>query len=99
MILLPGTVQIVGDVDTTIGKSGTPIRVYSIEVIGAGSATTVKLYNSTTTTANTNYAQVDADAASSTVQNYSGGKLFPNGCYCQTDANTAFITICYTQDV
>ena len=98
MNLLPGTQQIVGDGDIALVTStaGTPVRVYSIEVISGGTASTVILHNGVAIVANDNYAQVDGIANKSVVINYAGGKRFPNGCFVQTDANSAFVTVCYT---
>lgn len=93
MNFLPGTQQIVDDTDSTVGVSGKPVRVYSIELISGGTASTIKLFNSTAISAAAQYAQVDGIANKSVVINYAGGKLFPNGCFCQTDANTTFVTI------
>ena len=99
MNLLPGTQRIVGDGDIAIGTSGHPIRVFNIEVISGGTASTVILHSGTAIVAGDNYGQVDGVANKSVVINYAGGKLFPSGCFLQTDANSAFVTVTYTEEL
>jgi hypothetical protein len=98
MNLMPGTQQFVGNNPLAVGRSGLPVRVFSVEVISGGTASTVILYNSTTNASNTNYSQVDGTASQSVIKNYNGGKLFPNGCYLLTDANSAFVTVTFTTE-
>ena len=100
MNLLPGTKQIVGDGDIALATSvaGTPVRVFNIEVISGGTASTVILHNGVAIVTSDNYGQVDGIANKSVVINYAGGKLFPNGCFVQTDANSAFVTVTYSAE-
>jgi hypothetical protein len=98
MNLVPGTQRIVGDTDTALTTSvaGTAVRVFSIEVISGGTASTVILHNGVAIVAGDVYGQVDGIASKSVVINYAGGKTFPNGCFIQTDANTTYVTAIYT---
>jgi len=98
MNLLPGTQQIVGDGDIAIGTSGHPIRIFSVEAISGGTATTLLLFNDTAIVAGSRYAQVDGIANKSVVINYAGGKRFPAGCFLQTDANSAYTTVVFTEE-
>ena len=98
MNLLPGTQQIVGDGDIAIGTSGKPVRIFSVELISGGTASTVILHNGVAIVSNDNYGQVDGIASQSVIVNYAGGKRFPAGCFLQTDANTAFVTVVYTEE-
>jgi hypothetical protein len=99
MNLLPGTQQIVGDGDIAIGGSGKPVRIFSIEVISGGTASTVLLFNGTSIVAGNQFGQIDGTASKSALVNYAGGKLFSSGCFLQTDANSAFTTVVYTMEL
>lgn len=101
MNLLPGIQQIVGDGDIALVSSvaGTPVRVFSVEVISGGTASTVLLFNGVAIVTANRYGQVDGIANKSVVINYAGGKLFPNGCFVQTDANSAYVTISYSTEL
>jgi len=98
MNLLPGTQQIVGDGDIAIGVAGKPVRIFNIELVSGGTASTVILHNGSAIVANDNYGQVDGVISKSVVINYEGGKRFPAGCFLQTDANSAFTTVTFTQE-
>lgn len=100
MNLLPGTQQIVGDGDIALVTTvaGKPVRLFSIEVISGGTASTVILHNGVAIVASDNYGQVDGIANKSVVINYAGGKRFPAGCFVQTDANSAFVVCTYTEE-
>ena len=99
MNLISGTQQFVGNNPLALGQSGKPVRVFSIELVsGGGGASKLVLYNSTTTTADSNYAQVDGTTSKGVTVNYLVGKRFPNGCYVATDANTAYASITFTQE-
>jgi hypothetical protein len=98
MNLLSGTQQIVGDGDIAIGTSGKPIRVFSVEAISGGTGTTLLLFNGTAIVAGSRYAQVDGIANKSVVINYASGKRFPDGCFLQTDANSAYVTVVFTEE-
>ena len=98
MNLLPGTQQYIGDADLAVGTSGKPIRVFSVELISGGTASTVILHNGVAIVADDNFGQVDGIANKSVVINYAGGKRFPAGCFLQTDANTAYATVVYTEE-
>ena len=100
MLTLPGIQQFVGNNPLAVGTSGSPVRIFSVEVVASGDgATVVELYNSTTTTSNTNYARINAATSKCTTVTYFMGKRFPNGCYLSTDANTAFATVVYEQEM
>lgn len=97
MNLLPGTQYIEGNGDIAIGTAGKPIRIFSVEGISGGTATTLKLFNGTDTSGQ-QYAQLDGIANESIIINYAGGKRFPAGCFLQTDANSAYTTVVYTEE-
>ena len=99
MNLLPGTQQYVGDADLAVGTSGHPIRIFSVECISGGTASTLLLFNGTAIVAGNRFAQVDGIANQSVLVNYAGGKLFPAGCFLQTDANSAYVTVVYTEEL
>ena len=99
MNLCPGTQQFAGNNPLAVGVAGTPIRVYSVEVISGATATTIKLFNGIDTTASTQYGQVDGIASQSVLVNYAGGKRFPSGCYVGTDANNAYTTVTFSTEV
>ena len=93
-----GTQQYAGNNPLAVGRAGIPVRIYSVELISGGSASTVKLFNGTDNTAGTQYGQVDGVASKSVVVNYEFGKRFPAGCYLGTDANTGYVSVSYSQE-
>jgi hypothetical protein len=100
MNLLPGTQQkVADDADIAIGVAGKPTRIFNVEVISGGTASTVLLHNGTAIVTSDVYGQVDGIANKSVVINYAGGRLFPAGCFCQTDANTAYTIVTFTQEL
>jgi hypothetical protein len=98
MQLLPATQQYVNDADLAVGTSGATTRIFSIELISKSTASTVKVFKGTSIVAGNQYSQVDGIANQSVIVNYAGGKKFIGGCFLQTDANTAFVTVTYTEE-
>jgi len=95
MNLTPGVVRITAD--SAVSTSGKPIRVFCVNLISGGSASTLTLKNGTSTSG-TAYDQIDGTASQSVTKNYAGGLLFPGGCYADADANISYATIICSVD-
>ena len=99
MNLVPGVQRITADGSigpTTTGKVR-PIRLFSVSLISAGSASTLTLRNGTDSSA-TAFEQVDGTASESVTKNYAGGLRFPDGLYADVDANISYATFSYTEE-
>ncbi len=88
----PGTVSITNQTDAAILRSGQPVRVFDIQAISDGTATTVKLYNGTSASG-TQYLQIDGVVSKAATFNSSQGVLFPGGCFADVDSHTVALTI------
>lgn len=94
-----GTQSISNQTDAAIGTSGKPTRVYYAEAVSDGTATLVLLKNGTST-GGTQFSQLDGTISKSVSRYYgSEGMWFPAGCFADVDSHTAFLTVCYSQDV
>jgi hypothetical protein len=96
MNLEPGTQIVTADI--AVGTSGSPTRVFSVELISGETASTLILKNGTST-GGTAYAQIDGVANQSVLYNYAGGKFFPAGCFADVDANISYAAITFTKNV
>lgn len=95
MNLIPGVTRITAD--GPVGTSGKPIRVFCVNLVSGGSASTLTLRNGTSGSATAN-EQVDGTASQSVTKNYAGGLRFASGCYADVDANISYATITYTEE-
>lgn len=90
MNLTPGTVRVTAD--AAVLTSGSAVRVFSVNLVSGGSASTLTLKNGTSTSG-TAFEQIDGIASQSVTKNYAGGLLFPAGCFADADANISFATL------
>lgn len=95
MNLLPGTQRVTADI--AVGSSGMATRVYSVNLISGGTASTLTLRNGTSASGTT-WEQIDGTASQSVTKNYAGGLLFPAGCFADVDANISYATIVCSSD-
>lgn len=95
MNLVPGTQRVTSDI--AVGSSGKPIRVFAVNLISGGTASTLILRNGTDTSG-TAYDQVDGTINVSISKSYAGGLRFPNGCFADVDANISYATIIYSEE-
>ena len=94
-----GTTSITNQTDSIIGASGKPVRVYYVEAISDGTATSVLLRNGTSTSGAI-LSQIDGVISKSASRYYgANGLLFPAGCFADLDAHTAEFTIAWSQDI
>lgn len=96
---LVGTKYIAPSLSESVGTSGKPIRVYSGQVVGDGSATAVYLYNGTSASASKILA-IDASGAdrSSDIFDSAIGIRFASGCYMVTDSHSAAGFVTYEEE-
>ena len=72
----------------TLISSGAPVRVYSLTLVGSGTAG-VELYNGTSATGTARVSIAAAAATRTTTQNFEGGMLFPSGCYVELETSVS----------
>lgn len=91
----PGPQRVTADL--AVGTSGKPVRVFSVNLVSGGSASTLILRNGTSASGTT-WDQIDGTASMSVTKNYAGGLLFPSGCFADVDANISYATVSFTQE-
>ena len=94
---MPGT-QAFTTTDLALGVAGRPTRVFGVELLSGGTASTVILRNGTAT-GGTNYIQLDGTINKATHWDSATGILFPGGCFVDVDANTASCVVSFTQEL
>lgn len=73
--------------DAVVGRSGKPLRVYSVTWLSGGSAGTLVLRNGTVDTDNA-HVTIAGTISQTKTQDWYGGLLFPAGCFYDHDSNT-----------
>ena len=87
-----GSVRVTAD--SVVGRSGSPLRVFSVTWLSGAAGGELVLRNGTDATG-TIYVQQDGTAGKTVVQSWDEGLLFPNGCFFDKDANvTAAVIEC-----
>jgi hypothetical protein len=94
---MPGT-QAFTTTDLALGTAGKPTRVFGAELLSGGTASTV-IFRNGTSTGGTNYMQLDGTISKATHWDSTQGILFPAGCFVDVDANTANLTVSFTQEL
>ena len=95
MNLVPGRKRFT--VDSVVGASGKPIRIFSTHIISGSTAGKVRL-RSGTAISDVSILQIDGVANSGTTENFAGGMRFENGCFADIVANVSSISIVYTHE-
>lgn len=99
MNLVPGVQRVTADIQVGSTSASKPIlvRVFCVNLISGGSASTLILRNGTSASA-TAWEQVDGIASQSVTKNYSGGLQFPLGCFADVDASISYATVSFTEE-
>ena len=96
MIQNAGTQAIVSGTDAAIGISGSPCRVFMINVLSDGTAGVAILRNGTST-GGTAYVTVTGTISIGTVFSFgTQGVLFPAGCFLDVTANVVGGCVTYS---
>ncbi len=89
-----GTVRLTAD--GVVGRSGSPIRVYTaVMMSAAGGAGELVLRNGTADTGTAYVTEAGTAASKSKTYNFGEGITFPGGCFFDIDANTAAVVVEY----
>lgn len=84
--------------DGVVGRSGSPIRVYSAVMHSGSGGAGELVFRNGTTDSGTIYLQEAGTAASKTkTYNFCGGLFFPSGCFFDKDANTDAVVVNFEQ--
>jgi hypothetical protein len=80
--------------DSALVANGRPVRIFNVNLVSGGTASTLTLRNGTSASANA-FDQVDGAASLSVTKNWAGGLFFPDGCFLDVDANISYATVSY----
>lgn len=80
----------------TIGVASTPVRIFSIHIIGDGTAPVITLLNGGS--GGTIYVKETGNATTNgkTINYGTKGQLFPSDCYCTFDVHTVSVTAAFS---
>lgn len=82
--------------DQVIGTSGSPVCIYSMNLVSGGGGAGVVALRSGATVAGTVVIQENGVTSQGKTISYGEhGVVFPSGCFCDIDANVSFVTILY----
>ncbi len=95
MELVPGSVRITAD--GVIGRSGLPVRIYSVSLISGGTASVLSLLDGTSASGN-QQVSITGTVNTGVVVNFAGGLRFPNGCFADVDSNIASATFVFNTE-
>ena len=80
-----------------VGKSGSPITVYGLNIVSTGGGGSVVSLLNGTTSGGTTYISENGTTSKGVTFNYSEGFYFPAGLYVTVDANLSTALISYDQ--
>jgi len=84
--------------DAAVGVSGSPVRVFTVNLKSGGTAGNIVLRNGTTASG-TVYLDFTGTINVGTIYDIGNeGMLFPGGCFYDHDANNAHVSIVYSLD-
>ena len=87
---LSGSTRLV--TSTTVGKSGSPFRLFNLHVISGGTASVISVRNGTSASAAI-WVKETGTANTGATFDYGEGILLSSGCFISTDANTTSVII------
>lgn len=92
---MSGSVRLTAD--GVVGQSGSPIRVFNVEMLNDSSVGELVLRNGTGAS-DTIFVKKNGVVVSDTdTYNWFGGIVFPSGCFFDKDTNTVAVVITYEQ--
>lgn len=86
---------VIKSADGAVGTAGSPIRVFSVNLVSGGTAGVLVLRNGTTAS-DPVYFQVTGTVSVGVVFDIQDGMFFPDGCFYDHDANFSHVAITYS---
>ena len=81
--------------DGVVGISGSPVRVFNVEMLNDASVGELVLRNGTADSATIYVKKNGATVSDTDTYSWQGGLLFPDGCFFDKDTNTVAAVISY----